>query len=89
VVKRAGVLLGPKEFPCDFLWSYMKDFLYSVPTDVFWLVRRQLNARSVTFYFLNNNNRGILERVEENNFVSAFSIVLTITTVTLNTSCND
>jgi hypothetical protein len=35
------------------------------------------------------NNRGMLERMEENHFVGAFSIVLTITAVTLNTSCND
>jgi hypothetical protein len=32
------------------------------------------------------NNRGMIERVEENHFVSAFSIVLTITAVTLITS---
>jgi hypothetical protein len=34
------------------------------------------------------NNRGMMERVE-NHFVGAFIIVLTITAVTLNTSCND
>jgi hypothetical protein len=28
VVNRAGVLLEPREFPCDFfLWGYMKDYL--------------------------------------------------------------
>jgi hypothetical protein len=32
------------------------------------------------------NSRGMLERMEENHFVGAFSIVLTITAVTLNTS---
>jgi hypothetical protein len=34
------------------------------------------------------NNRGMLKRVE-NHFIGALIIVLTITAVTLNTSCND
>jgi hypothetical protein len=60
MVNRAGVLLEPRELPCDFfLWGCMKDLVYSVPIDaigpetqkinfeampVFWLVSRQLNA---------------------------------------------
>jgi hypothetical protein len=33
MVKRAGVLLDPKGFPCDFLWVYIKDLIYSIPID--------------------------------------------------------
>jgi hypothetical protein len=34
MVKCAGVLLEPEEFPCDFfMWGYMKDLVYSISTD--------------------------------------------------------
>jgi hypothetical protein len=50
VVKRAGVLLEPVGFACDFfMCGYMKDLVYSFPIEV-------LRERS---------NRGVLERVEE------------------------
>jgi hypothetical protein len=26
-----GVLLGSREFPCYFLWGYMKDLVHSIP----------------------------------------------------------
>jgi hypothetical protein len=28
-----GALLGSREFPGYFLWGYMKDLVYSIPTD--------------------------------------------------------
>jgi hypothetical protein len=28
-----GVLLGSREFPCYFLWGYMKELVYSIPID--------------------------------------------------------
>jgi hypothetical protein len=35
MVKRAGVLLEPRQFPCDFLlWGYIKDLVYSIPIDI-------------------------------------------------------
>jgi hypothetical protein len=29
----SGVLLGSREFPCNFLWGHMKDLVYSIPID--------------------------------------------------------
>jgi hypothetical protein len=79
MVKRAGVLFGPREFPCDFLWGCMNDLVYSVPTDTIDVLRERLENAATTI----RNDRGMLERVEES-FRRR-----TITTVTLNTSCND
>jgi hypothetical protein len=33
MVKRARVLLEPKEFPCNFLWEYIKGLVYSIRID--------------------------------------------------------
>jgi hypothetical protein len=58
-VKRAGVVLEPREFPCDFF--YMKDLVYSIPIDTIEVLREQVgNAATII-----PNNRGMLERVEK------------------------
>jgi hypothetical protein len=61
-VKCAGVLLVPREFPCDFfLWGYMKDLVYSIPIDTIEVLNEQVgNAATII-----RNNGGMLERVEE------------------------
>jgi hypothetical protein len=59
VVKRAGVLLQPGGFPCDFfMWGYMKDSVYSFPIEV---LRERVENAATTI----RNNRVMLERVEE------------------------
>jgi hypothetical protein len=80
IVKRAGGFLEPREFPCDFLWGYTKELVYSIPTEV---LREQVENVATTIC----HNRGMLERVEES-FRRCLLIVLTITVVTLNISCN-
>jgi hypothetical protein len=53
-VKRAGVLLESREFPCDFfLWGHMKDLVYSIPIDL-----REPVGNAATII---RNNRGMLE----------------------------
>jgi hypothetical protein len=85
IVKRAGVLLEPKEFPCDFfLWRYMKDLVYSIGIDTIEVLRERVENSATTI----RNNRGMLERLEES-FIGSFIIVSTITPVTFNRSCND
>jgi hypothetical protein len=60
MVKRAGVLLKPREFLCDFfLWGYMKDLVFSIPIDTIQVLRERME-NAVTI----RNNRGMLERVE-------------------------
>jgi hypothetical protein len=84
MAKRAGVLLEPREFPCDFfLWRYMKDLVYSIPIDTIEVLRERVKNAATTI----RNNRGMLERVEES-FRRDLMIVLTITVIILNTSCN-
>jgi hypothetical protein len=78
-----GVLLESREFPCYFLWGYMKDLVYSIPTDTIEVLRKRVANAATT----NRNNRGMLERVEES-FRRRRHFVLTITAGTLNTSCN-
>ncbi|KAJ3630125.1 hypothetical protein MTP99_011337 [Tenebrio molitor] len=53
-----GVLLESREFPCYFLWGYMKDLVYSVPIKV---LRKRVENTATTI----PNNREMLERVEE------------------------
>jgi hypothetical protein len=78
-VMRAGVLLDPREFSCDFLlWGYMKDLVYSIPIDTIEVLREQAGNAAQQF--------AITE--ESWNFIGAFIIVLTITAVPLNTSCS-
>jgi hypothetical protein len=80
MAKRGGVLLEPREFPCDFfLWRYMKDLI-----DTIEILRERVKNTATTI----RNNRGMLERVEES-FRRDLMIVLTITVIILNTSCND
>jgi hypothetical protein len=85
IVKRAGVLLEPKEFPCDFfLWRYL---VYSIGIDTIEVLRERVENSATTI----RNNRGMLERLEES-FVGSFIIVSTTTPVTFNSfnrSCND
>jgi hypothetical protein len=58
MVKCAGVLLEPREFPCDFfLWGYMKDLVYSIPIDTMEVLRQQAGNAVTTI----PNNRGMLE----------------------------
>jgi hypothetical protein len=78
-----GVLRESREFPCYFLWGYMKDLVYSLPTDTIEVLRKRVENAVKTIC----NNRRMLENVEES-FVGVFIIVLKITAVTLNTSCN-
>jgi hypothetical protein len=59
-VKRAGVLLEPREFPCD-LWRYMKGLVYSIPIDTISVLRERVENDATTI----RKNRGMLERVEE------------------------
>jgi hypothetical protein len=48
VVKSAGVLLEPKEFPCDFLfWGYMKDLVYSISIDTIEVLRERVENGNV------------------------------------------
>jgi hypothetical protein len=77
------VLRESREFPCYFLWGYMKDLVYSLPTDTIEVLRKRVENAVKTIC----NNRRMLENVEES-FVGVFIIVLKITAVTLNTSCN-
>jgi hypothetical protein len=81
VVKRAGVLLEPREFPCD-LWGYMKSLVHSIPIDTIEVFKRtgllQQFARTEVCW-----------KGWKNHFAGAFIIVLTITAVTLNTLSND
>jgi hypothetical protein len=72
-----GVFLEPKEFPCNFLWEYIKDLVYSIPIDTIEVLRERAENSAI------RNNRGTLE-MWKNNFFGAFIIVLTITAVTLN-----
>jgi hypothetical protein len=59
MVKRAGVLLKPRKFPCDsFLWGYLKDLVYSALIEV---LREWVENAATTI----RNNRGMLERVKE------------------------
>jgi hypothetical protein len=44
-----------------FLWGYMKDLVYSIPTDTIEVLRKRVENAATT----NRNNRGMLERVEE------------------------
>jgi hypothetical protein len=56
----SGVLLESREFPCYFLWGYMKDLVYSIPIDTTEVLRKRVeNATTI------RNNREMLERVEE------------------------
>jgi hypothetical protein len=63
MVKRAGVLLELREFPCDFfLWGHMKDLVYSVPIDtIIKVLRERLENTATTI----RNNRGTVEKLEE------------------------
>jgi hypothetical protein len=81
-VKRAGVLLESREFPCDFfLWGHMKDLVYSVPIDTMEVLREQVgNAATII-----RNNRGMLEFYRRLHYC----ITITAPAVPLNTSCND
>jgi hypothetical protein len=58
MVKRAGVLLDPREFPCYF---FMKDLIYSIPIDTIEVLKERMENAATTI----RNNRGILEKVEE------------------------
>jgi hypothetical protein len=58
MVKRAGVLLEPSEFPCDFfLWGYVKDLVHSIPIDTIEVLREQVGNGATTI----RNNREMLE----------------------------
>jgi hypothetical protein len=66
---------APGEFPCDFFkCGYMKDLVYS---NGWKMLPQQFAITEVCW------------KEWKNRFVGAFTIVLTITAVTLNTSCND
>jgi hypothetical protein len=80
MVKRAGVLLEPRQFPCDFLlWGYIKDLVYSIPIDTTEVLREWVENAATTIH----NNRGRCWKKWKNHFVGAV-IVLTVTAVTLN-----
>jgi hypothetical protein len=79
----AGVLLESREFPCYFLWGYMKDLVYSIPNDTNEVLRKRVENAATT---IRNTEECWKER--KNHFVGAFIIVLIITAITLNTSCN-
>jgi hypothetical protein len=51
MVKRAGVLLDPREFPC----------YHSIPNDTIEVLKERVENAATTI----RNNRGILETVEE------------------------
>jgi hypothetical protein len=74
MVKRAGVLLEPRQFPCDFLLGeYIKDLVYLIPIDTTEVLRKRVeNAATI------RNNRGRCWKKWKNHFVGAFIIVLTI-----------
>jgi hypothetical protein len=75
MVKRAGVLLEPRQFPCDFLlWGYIKDFVYSIPIDTTEVLRERVENAVTTI----PNNRSRCWKKWKNHFVGAFIIVLTI-----------
>jgi hypothetical protein len=58
MVKRAGVLLEPGEFPWDFfLWGHMKDLAYSIPIDTMEQVGNAATANR------NNRNAAIHQRL--------------------------
>jgi hypothetical protein len=81
MVKCAGVLLEPREFPCDLVYSIPINAIEGSTSSH----KKSTLKQCLSFGCL----VVMLEKVEENHFVGAFSIVLTITAVTLNTSCND
>jgi hypothetical protein len=57
------VLLESREFPCYFLWGYMKDLVlvYSIPVDTIEVLRKRVENAATTI----RNNRGMSERVKE------------------------
>jgi hypothetical protein len=57
----SGVLVESREFPCYFLWGYMKDLVYSIPIDTTEVLRKRVENAATTI----RNNREMLERVEE------------------------
>jgi hypothetical protein len=61
MMNRGGVLLQVREFPCDFLWGYTKDLVYSIPIDTIEVLRERVENAATTI----RNNRGMLERVYE------------------------
>jgi hypothetical protein len=80
MVKCAGVLLKPREFPCDFfLWGHMKDFVYSTPIGTMELLREQVGNPATSIPI----NRGMLK------FNRRFHYCIGNNAVPLNTSCND
>jgi hypothetical protein len=56
-----GSALQLREFPCDFLWGYTKDLVYSIPIDTIEVLRERMENAATTI----RNNRGMLERVYE------------------------
>jgi hypothetical protein len=59
----------------------MTDLVYSIPIDTIEVLRKRMENAATT---IRNNNW----KEWKNHFVGAFIIVLTITAVILNTSCN-
>jgi hypothetical protein len=57
----SGALLESREFPWYFLWGYMKDLVYSIPTDTIEVLRKRVENSATTI----RNNRGMLEGMEE------------------------
>jgi hypothetical protein len=55
MVKRAGVVVDPREFPCDF-FLYMKDLVYSIPIDTIEVLRQRVRNSVTTI----RNNRAFI-----------------------------
>jgi hypothetical protein len=55
MVKRAGVLLDPREFP----WDFIKELVCSIPIDTIEVLRQQVENVATII----RNNRGMLKRV--------------------------
>jgi hypothetical protein len=60
MVNRAGVLLEPREFPCDFfLWGYIKDLVENAATTICnntgMLERMEESFRQRLHYCIDNN----------------------------------
>jgi hypothetical protein len=76
---------SPDLNPCDFFLSgYMKDLVYSVPTDTIDVLRERVENAATTI----RNNRGMLERVE-GSLRRRLQYCIDNTAVSLNISYND
>jgi putative lipoic acid-binding regulatory protein len=57
MVKGGGVFFEPREFPCDFLWGYMKTLVYSIPIDTIEILRQRVENDATATTIRSNRGR--------------------------------